>query len=49
MEKVALGLDVRVDQPFEDAQKALEKLKKNGYNFEILFMEARRQCPAEAV
>ena len=40
VEKVALGLDVRVDQPFEDAQKALEKLKKNGYNFEILFMEA---------
>lgn len=40
VEKVALGLDVRVDQPFEDAQKALEKLKKNSYNFEILFMEA---------
>ena len=40
VEKVALGLDVRVDQPFEDAQKALEKLKENGYNFESLFMEA---------
>lgn len=38
--KVALGLDVRADQPFEDAQKVLERLKKNGYNFEILFMEA---------
>lgn len=41
--KVALGLDVRVDQPFEDAQKVLEKLKENGYNFEILFMEAGNQ------
>lgn len=41
--KVALGLDVRVDQPFEDAQKVLEKLKDNGYNFEILFMEASDQ------
>lgn len=41
--KVALGLDVRVDQPFEDAQKVLEKLKENGYNFEILFMEAGDQ------
>lgn len=41
--KVALGLDVRVDQPFEDAQKVLEKLKENGYNFEILFMEASDQ------
>lgn len=38
--KVALGLDVRADQPFEDVQKVLEKLKENGYNFEILFMEA---------
>lgn len=41
--KVALGLDVRADQPFEDAQKVLEKLKDNGYNFEILFMEASDQ------
>ncbi len=41
--KVALGLDVRVDQPFEDAQKVLEKLKENGYNFEILFMESSDQ------
>lgn len=42
--KVALGLDVRADQPFEDAQKVLEKLKENGYNFEILFMEASDQA-----
>ena len=41
--KVALGLDVRADQPFGDAQKILEKLKENGYNFEILFMEASTQ------
>lgn len=38
--KVALGLDVRADQAFEDVQKVLEKLKINGYVFEILFMEA---------
>lgn len=38
--KVALGLDVRADQAFEDVQKVLEKLKTNGYVFEILFMEA---------
>lgn len=41
--KVALGLDVRADQPFEDVQKVLEKLKENGYSFEILFMEASDQ------
>ena len=40
MTKVALGLDVRADQAFEDVQKILEKLKANGYSFEILFMEA---------
>ena len=38
--KVALGLDVRADQPFGDAQRILEKLKENGYLFEILFMDA---------
>lgn len=38
--KVALGLDVRADQAFADVQKVLEKLKENGYVFEILFMEA---------
>ena len=38
--KVALGLDVRADQPFGDAQLILDKLKENGYLFEILFMDA---------
>lgn len=38
--KVALGLDVRADQSFEDVQKILESLRENGYSFEILFMEA---------
>ena len=38
--KVALGLDVRADQPFGDAQQILDKLRKNGYLFEILFLDA---------
>ncbi|MCM1143131.1 MAG: RNase adapter RapZ [Blautia sp.] len=38
--KVALGLDVRADQPFNDVQKILEKLRADGYMFEILFMDA---------
>ncbi len=38
--KVALGLDVRVDQQFEEAWKTLLKLKANGYIYEILFMDA---------
>lgn len=38
--KVALGLDVRADQPFEEAQRTLERLKECGYLFEVLFMDA---------
>ncbi len=38
--KVALGLDVRADQSFGETQEILEKLKENGYVFEVLFMEA---------
>lgn len=40
IQKVALGLDVRADQNFDDAQKSLEKLRETGYIFEILFMDA---------
>ena len=38
--KVALGLDVRADQPFGDVESILENLKNNQYIFEILFLEA---------
>ncbi|MBE5883910.1 MAG: RNase adapter RapZ [Lachnospiraceae bacterium] len=38
--KVALGLDVRADQSFEDATRILTQLKDKGHSFEILFMEA---------
>lgn len=38
--KVALGLDVRSDQSFEDATRVLEEMKRKGYKFEILFLDA---------
>ena len=38
--KVALGLDVRADQSFEDVTRILEHLKNTGYKIEILFMDA---------
>ena len=38
--KVALGLDVRAGQSFEDATDVLQHIKETGYNLEILFMEA---------
>lgn len=38
--KVALGLDVRSDQSFEDTTRILEQLKQKDFKFEILFMDA---------
>lgn len=38
--KVALGLDVRADQPFDDVRRMLGQLRNAGYVFEILFMDA---------
>lgn len=38
--KVALGLDVRAGQSFEEVRQILDNLKKSGHNFEMLFMEA---------
>lgn len=38
--KVALGLDVRTDQSFEEITRVLDQLRQKGYQFEILFMDA---------
>lgn len=38
--KVALGLDVRSDQSFENTTRILKQLKNAHHSFEILFMEA---------
>ena len=38
--KLALGLDVRADQNFDEAHEILFKLKKEGYPIEIIFMDA---------
>lgn len=40
IQKVALGLDVRADQDFDDAPAALDAIKENGYSYEIIFMDA---------
>lgn len=41
--KVALGLDVRADQSFQETTRVLKGLKEKGYDFEILFMEASEE------
>lgn len=38
--KVALGIDVRADQAFEQTTSILKGLKEKGSHFEILFMDA---------
>lgn len=40
IQKVALGLDVRTDQNFDETNKSLQQLREKGYHFEILFMDA---------
>lgn len=39
IQKVALGLDVRADQSFEDVNQLIVRIRLN-YSFEILFLEA---------
>lgn len=38
--KAALGLDVRADQSFGDAMKILDRMRQNGFIFEVFFMDA---------
>ena len=40
LERIALGLDVRSDQSFQGVTEVLERLHREGYGFEILFMDA---------
>lgn len=40
IQKVALGLDVRAGQNFDDAKSCLDHLRRTGYVFEVLFMDA---------
>ena len=40
IEKVALGLDVRADQSFDDVNRLIAKMRESKYPFEVLFLEA---------
>ncbi len=44
VESVALGLDVRADQSFEQATRVITELKCAGHNLEILFMDASEEA-----
>lgn len=40
IEKVALGLDVRADQSFDDVNSLIQRLRASNYPFEVLFLQA---------
>lgn len=40
MEKIAIGMDVRSGNSFDEIQKELQILKRNGCSFEILYLDA---------
>ncbi len=42
--RVALGLDVRADQSFEQATKIIQELKEKGYKLEVLFMDCNENA-----
>ena len=39
LSKVALGIDARADQPFDEVVKAVDRVKSEGIPLEILFMQ----------
>lgn len=43
IQKVALGLDVRADQSFDDVNKLIKRMKEAHYPFEVLYLEASNQ------
>lgn len=40
MDKIALGVDIRTASAFEDVPHALKMMKKSGYEYELLFLDA---------
>ena len=39
-DKVALGIDVRADQSFDEVMQALDEMRAKGYKYEMLFLDA---------
>lgn len=42
-DKVALGVDIRSGQALEELDQVLEQLKKEGYSYEILYLDASNE------
>lgn len=41
-DKVALGIDVRADQSFDEVKAALREMKKAGFDYEMLFLDSSK-------
>ena len=44
IDKVSLGIDIRGGKLFEDFFQGLSQLTENGYDYEILFLDASDEC-----
>lgn len=42
-DKVALGVDIRSGQALDELDEVLEQMKKDGYQYEILFLDAKTE------
>jgi len=42
-DKVALGVDIRSGQALEELDEVLEQMRMDGYNYEILFLDAKTE------
>lgn len=43
IDKVALGVDIRSGQAFEELDRILDKMKQDGYRYEVLFLDAKTE------
>lgn len=43
IQKVALGIDVRADQSFDDVNKLIARMRESSYPFEVLYLEASNE------
>ena len=44
IDKIALGVDIRSGQPLFELEDIFQTLKENGYNYEILFLDASTEA-----
>ena len=49
LQKVAVGIDIRSGQSFDELHGVLDHMKDNGVEYEILFFGCRRFCSGKTI